>query len=145
VNLVNNGMSLGVITGLNADEDPSTRTPGLTSEPALCAPPLAPPNFGAPPANLPLTARSTYALGVANEFNGSPDPGSDITMGISETTLDLAGHHAVTSGMMCLGIGTRFVQQLNLGTIGLLVPSLAELGSKANNDPLLLVTRPQRP
>src|SRR6185503_4106071 len=30
------GMSLGVITGLNADEDPATRTPELDSEPHLC-------------------------------------------------------------------------------------------------------------
>ena len=144
VNLVRSGMSLGVITGLNADEDPATRTPGLTSEPHLCAPPMPAPNFGAPPANLPLTTRSTYALGVAAEFDGQPDPGADLAMGISETTLDLAGHHAVTSGMMCLGIGTSYVDQLNLGTIGLLVPSLADLGSDAGNDPLLLVTRPQR-
>ena len=110
VNLVNSGMSLGVITGLNADEDPSTRTAGLTSEPHLCAPPMQAPNFGAPPANLPLTSRSTYALGVAGAFNGSPDPSADLVMRISETTLDLAGHHAVTSGMMCLGVGTGLVE-----------------------------------
>ena len=144
VSLVRNGMSLGVITGLNADEDPATRAPGLTSEPHLCTPPLPAPSFGAAPASLPKTSRSTFALGVADAFHGLPEPSGDLAMGISETTLDLAGHHAVTSGMMCLGIGTRFVEQLNLGTIGLLVPSLAELGSKSNNDPLLLVTRPQR-
>lgn len=144
INLVNNGMSLGVITGLNADEDPATRGPALDSEPHLCAPPLPAPNFGAPPANLPLTSRATYALGVAAEFNGAPDPQTDVAMGVSETMLDLAGHHLVTSGAMCLGIGTSSVDQLNLGTIGILVPSLAELGSERGNDPLLLVTRPQR-
>jgi hypothetical protein len=143
-NLVRNGLSLGVITGLNADEDPTTRMPGLTSEPHLCVPPLGAPSFGSAPANLPQTPRATFALGVADAFNGLPDPSGDVSMGISETTLDLAGHHAVTSGLMCLGVGTRFVEQLNLGTIGILVPSLSELGSKANNDPLLLVTRPQR-
>jgi hypothetical protein len=143
--LRNNGMSLGVITGLNADEDPSTRNVGLTSEPHLCVPPLPPPNFGAPPANLPITARSTHALGVAAEFDGAPEPaGADLAMGISETTLDLAGHHAVTSGMMCLGVGTSFIQQLNVGTIGILVPSLSELQTDNGNDPLLMVTRPTR-
>ena len=65
-------------------------------------------------------------------------------MGISETTLDLAGHHLVTSGAMCLGVGTSFINQLNVGTIGILVPSLAELQSDNGNDPLLLVTRPQQ-
>jgi MYXO-CTERM domain-containing protein len=144
VNLVNNGMSLGVITGLNADEDPTTRQAGLTSEPHLCVPPLPAPKFGSAPANLPLTPRSTFALNVANEFNGMPDPSGDLSMGVSETMLDLAGHHAVTSGIMCLGIGTPLVQQINLGTFGLLVPSLADLGSKAGNDPMLMVTRPQR-
>jgi MYXO-CTERM domain-containing protein len=145
VRMKNNGMSLGVITGLNADEDISTREPGLASEPNLCVPPLPPPNFGAPPANLPITSRQTFALGVANEFDGVPEPaGSDLAMGVSETTLDLAGHHAVTSGMMCLGVGTQLVGQLNVGTIGILVPSVAELQSENNNDPLLLVTRPTR-
>jgi hypothetical protein len=146
VALNNGGMSLGVITGLNADEDVSTRGPGLASEPALCVPPLPPPNFGAPPANLPITTRSTFALNVANEFNGAPDPtpSPDIAMGISETTLDLAGHHMVTSGGMCLGVGTSFINQLNVGTIGILVPSLSNLASDQGNDPLLLVTRPTR-
>ena len=65
-------------------------------------------------------------------------------MGISETTLDLAGHHLVTSGGMCLGVGTSLIKQLNVGTIGILVPSLAELQSDKGNDPLLLVTRPQK-
>jgi hypothetical protein len=50
----------------------------------------------------------------------------------------------VTSGAMCLGVGTSFVSQLNVGTIGILVPSLAELQSEKGNDPLLLVTRPQK-
>ncbi|MBX3157639.1 MAG: hypothetical protein KF773_16815 [Deltaproteobacteria bacterium] len=144
VQLTNNGMSLGVITGLNADEDPSTRGPGLTSEPNLCVPPLPPPNFAVPPASLPLTSRSTFALGAAGTLSGSPEPNADLAMAISETTLDLAGHHAVTSGMMCLGVGTTLVSQLNVGTIGILVPSLSELASEKGNDPLLLVTRPQR-
>lgn len=145
VRMRNNGMSLGVITGLNADEDVATRTPALASEPALCVPPLPPPNFAAAPASLPLTTRGTFALGVAAEFDGAPEPaGSDLAMGISETTLDLAGHHAVTSGMMCLGVGTRFINQLNVGTISILVPSLGELQSDNSNDPLLLVTRPTR-
>ena len=30
-----------------------------------------------------------------------PEPGDDLAIGLSETTLDLAGHHLVTSGGMC--------------------------------------------
>lgn len=144
-------LSLGVITGMNADEDPTTRTGErpdhipLASEPALCVPPMAPPKFGSPPANLPITSRSTFALNAAGEFDGNPEPGADMAMGVSETMLDLAGHHLVTSGGMCLGVGTSLINQLNVGTISLLVPSLGDWGSDAGKDPLLLVTRPQRP
>jgi hypothetical protein len=45
---------------------------------------------------------------------------------------------------MCLGVGTSFINQLNVGTIGILVPSLAELTSDTGHDPLLMVTRPQK-
>ncbi|MBL0214247.1 MAG: hypothetical protein IPQ07_10195 [Myxococcales bacterium] len=144
-------MSLGVITGMNADEDPTTRTGErpdhipLASEPNLCVPPMAPPQFGSPPASLPITSRSTFTLNPAGEFDGNPEPTADLAMGMSETMLDLAGHHLVTSGAMCLGVGTSYITQLNVGTIGLLVPSLSELTSDTGKDPLLLVTRPQKP
>ena len=149
VNLANNGMSLGLITGLNADEDPSTRTTDLDSEPALCVPPITAPDFAGAPWSLPQVYRSAFAgstfrMDPAGAFSGAQDPAADIAMGISETTLDLAGHHLVTSGGMCLGVGTSYIKQLNVGTIGILVPSLAELQSDKGNDPLLLVTRPQR-
>ncbi|MFT3695811.1 MAG: MYXO-CTERM sorting domain-containing protein [Kofleriaceae bacterium] len=159
-NLVGNGMSLGIITGLNSDTDPSTRT-GMrpdgvpyASEPNTCVPALPAPDFGAAPYSLPTVARSAltnpqsaFALAVANDFNGAGETGSDvpdIKMGLSEKMLDLLGHHLVTSGALCLGVGTTTIQQLNVGTIGLLVPSLLDLESGTGNDPLLLVTRPQR-
>ena len=147
---LNRGMSLGVITGMNADEDIATRTGTrpdgvpFASEPSLCVPPIPTPQFGSPPANLPITGRSTFTLNPAGEFNGMPEPAADLAMGLSETFLDLAGHHLVTSGAMCLGVGTSFINQLNVGTIGILVPSLAELTSDTGHDPLLMVTRPQK-
>ncbi|HUS65354.1 MAG TPA: MYXO-CTERM sorting domain-containing protein [Kofleriaceae bacterium] len=138
------GLSLGVITGMNADEDPETRTSDVDNEPALCVPPIPAPDFAAAPASLDDTSRGTFTLLPAGMFRGQPDePDGDLAMGLSETFLDLAGHHAVTSGAMCLGLGTDIIPQLNLGAIGLLIPSLAELGSPEGNDPLLLVTRPQ--
>lgn len=144
VSMLNSGLSLGVITGLNADEDITTRTGLLASEPALCVPPILPPDFSVAPAALPRTTRNTFALAVAPGFDGSNEPAADLAMGVSETTLDLAGHHAVTSGMMCLGVGTNFIKQLNVGTVAALVPSMGELTSDSGNDPLLLVTRPTR-
>jgi hypothetical protein len=142
VQLQGGGMSLGLITGLNADQNPATRTADLDSEPAYCVPPLPAPNFAAPPASLPLSTRGTFSLLPAAEFVGMPEPADDLAIGMSETTLDLAGHHLVTSGGMCLGVGTSLIEQLKLGTIGLLVPSLGELGK--GDEPVLLVTRPQR-
>lgn len=148
-------LSLGVITGMNADEDITTRTGTrpdgipLASEPNLCVPPMSPPAFGTTPHNLGQPpdnpARGTFFLPAAGAFDGNPEPQADIAMGVSETFLDLAGHHLVTSGAMCLGVGTTYINQLNVGTIGILVPSLSELTSNTGKDPLLLVTRPQRP
>ena len=145
VHLSGGGLSLGVITGINSDRDPATRTPALVSEPALCVPPLDAPRLGDPPTSLPPTPRSSFGLDAVSAFDGVPaDPAGDIALGLSSATLALAGHHLVTSGALCLGIGTSFVSQLNLGTIGLLVPSLTALQSGQGNDPVLLVTRPQR-
>ncbi|HEY0251138.1 MAG TPA: hypothetical protein VGC41_06405, partial [Kofleriaceae bacterium] len=160
VNLVGNGMSLGIITGLNSDTDPTTRT-GMrpdgvpyVSEPNACVPALPITDFAAPPYSLPTITRSAltnpgaaFSVSAANEFNGASETGAnvpDIKMGLSEKMLDLLGHHLVTSGALCLGVGTTTIQQLNVGTIGLLVPSLLDLESGTGNDPLLLVTRPQR-
>jgi MYXO-CTERM domain-containing protein len=143
VQLRNNGMSLGLITGINSDQNPATRTPDLDSEPAFCVPPFAAPNFAAPPASLAASSRGTFTLLPAEEFLGMPESADDLVIGVSETTLDLAGHHAVASGALCLGVGTRLIRQLNLGTFGLLVPSLATLGDP--DSPVLLVTRPQKP
>lgn len=141
VEMVGNGMTLGMILGINADEDIRTRTPDLDSEPAYCVPPVGAPDFSAAPASLPSTERGTFTLDAADEFRGAPDPTGDVAIGLSETMLDLAGHHAFTSGALCLGVGTKLVPQLNLGLFGLLVKSLSDLGD--SNAPLLLATRPQ--
>jgi hypothetical protein len=50
----------------------------------------------------------------------------------------------VTSGAVCLGVGTSFARMLNVQTISFLVPSLGDVASGMGIDPLLLVTRPQR-
>jgi MYXO-CTERM domain-containing protein len=140
------GLSVGIISGVNTDRDPATREPALDSEPALCVPQMAAPDLAAPPASLPVSERGNFMLPAADAFRGAPeDPDSDVAVGVSETFLDLAGHHLITSGGLCLGLGTELIPQLNLGTIGILVPSLAELGaSPEGDDPLLLITRPTR-
>jgi uncharacterized protein (TIGR03382 family) len=140
VALNDGGMSLGMITGFNSNRDPGGSD---ASAPALCVPPIPITNYGQPPYSLPLTSRSTFALSAVPPLDGSPDPASDFALGISQTTLNLLGHHLVTSGAMCLGVGTSLIPQLNVGTLGIIVPSLAEL-DPTGMAPLLLVTRPQR-
>ena len=131
-----------MIVGLNADADPSTRAAGLASEAARCVPARQPPVLSKPPASLDRLGRGSYALVAAEEFIGNPDPtATDVAIGISETVLDQAGHHAVTSGGLCLGLGTAQIPQITLGTLGLLIPSLGDLGPA--DAPLLLVLRPQ--
>lgn len=137
------GLALGVITGINADEDPNTRNAGSDSEPAVCVPPLTAPDLALSPFSLGKTTRGTFTIPVAPGFL-TDVPGKDLTFGISRTTLRQIGHHAVTSGIMCLGIGTSVVPQLNVGTFGLLVPSVGELANDDGKDPVLLVVRPQQ-
>src|SRR3970282_353571 len=93
------GLSLGMITGFTADEDPSTRTTALDSEAALCVPPLSPPDFALTTPPLPKeVSRGTFRLLPAGGFRGQPENSSDLTVGLSETTFDLIRHHVVTSG-----------------------------------------------
>jgi hypothetical protein len=145
VGLPARGLSIGLITGFNADEDPTTRTADLASEPAFCVPPFAAPDLASPPHRLRRTARQTFALPPAGAFFGAPDADTDLVVGLSETLLDLIGHHAVSSGALCLSLGTELVPELNLGAVGLIIPSLAELGSERGDDPLLLALRPTQP
>jgi MYXO-CTERM domain-containing protein len=115
------GLDVGVITGINSDANPTTRTPGLESEPAACAPPLPPPDL----APLVPSSRGTFLLPAAPAFSGGADPDADVAIGVSQSTLALAGHHLVTSGALCVDAGTDEVPQLTLAALAKLVPSLA--------------------
>ena len=134
------GLTMGAILGVNTDRDPTTRTRDKDNEPARCVPALPAPDLAAAPLSLATTARGTFLLAPAEEFLGAPDPAADVAIGLSESALDLLGHHAVTSGALCLDVGTDLVPQLNLGALGILVPSLGLLGQ--GDEPLLLATRP---
>ncbi|MBT8495555.1 MAG: hypothetical protein KJO07_21075, partial [Deltaproteobacteria bacterium] len=144
--IVNNGLSIGMISGFNSDRDPSTRNGDEASEPVFCVPAMPAPNFAAAPHLLTTTPRNygnPFSLQPADEFLGSPDPaGTDILLGASETMLDQLGHHLVTGGTLCLSVSTEAIPQFNLGIIGLVVPSFSELGNDDGTNPLKLVIRP---
>jgi hypothetical protein len=102
VGLANGGLSLGVVTGFNSDADPSTRSPGLASEPDPCVPGLTAPDLSQPPYGLSTSTRGSFVLPPADAFLGTPMPGGDLMLGVSRSALDLAGHHLVASGGLCL-------------------------------------------
>lgn len=98
------GLSLGVVTGFNSDADPLTRSADLVSEPDACVAGLTAPDLALPPHSLPTTLRGTFALPAAGAFAAIPMPTGDLLVGISRTALDLAGHHMVASGGLCLAL-----------------------------------------
>ena len=102
VQLRSSGLSLGVVTGFNSDADPLTRSAALVSESHPCVAALTAPDLSAPPLALPTTSRGTFALPPAGMFLGIPEPADDLLVGVSRSALDLAGHHMVASGGMCL-------------------------------------------
>lgn len=150
------GMSLGLITGINSDAVPETRDESVrpddipyASEPNRCVPPILPANFNAPPYLLSPVDRSgiangpVFSLAPAGEFVGSPEVPGDFSLGISESTLNLLGHHLVASGALCMSLGTQTFSNLDLGDFNVVIPSIGTLQSKGQ-DPVLLVGRPQR-
>ncbi|MCG8423032.1 MAG: MYXO-CTERM sorting domain-containing protein [Proteobacteria bacterium] len=142
VDVANDGISLGLIFGFNTDRNPRTRRSTLDSEPARCVPAMSPPDFSG---KLATSTRGNFQLLPTDMFLGNPEAEGDVAIGVSETAVDLIGHHAITSGALCLSVGSEVVPELNLGTVGLLLPSLARLGSESGNDPLLVLTRPVNP
>ncbi|MGZ3428887.1 MAG: hypothetical protein ACXVCV_19680, partial [Polyangia bacterium] len=145
------GLNLGVMSGVNSDADEKTRTPGMTSEPALCVPVRPTPQLAQMPWMLPANpARKDFLLTAANEFSGIPDPVDsmgnvqDVAIGLSRTFLDLVGFHVYNSGTLCLAIGGDAVPQLNAGTLSVIVGSLGNV-IEDRKAPLELVLRPQTP
>src|SRR5262249_28305593 len=73
---------------------------------------------------------------------GQPELPGDFAIGISRDVLDMAGFHAVNSGMLCLDVGAAELGlPFNVGTVGIAIPSLAALA----DDPraaMLIALRP---
>ena len=144
-------MSLGIMTGLNSDSTPETRTSRTDSDPALCVPSgLIAPVMTASPFSLPQVTRCMNGqcrveTGLATDIIADAETRErDLGFGISESFLDLLGHHMVASGTMCLGVDGMLIRELNVETLSLLIPELSELGANPD-DPIAVFLRPQRP
>lgn len=169
VNLYGNGMSLGVITGVNSDSDPTTRAATMDpqthvrdhSEPHRKMPPMPTPDFTGTLSQSPVPRQASFKIDPSSEmggFNDSQylrykDPNSplfdevaDLAIGTGETFLNLVGFHLLNSGALCLEIGTQEVDMLTVGLFSIMVNSLGELVDPLVGDaPMRLVIRPQTP
>ncbi|HEY3353814.1 MAG TPA: hypothetical protein VGQ83_11240, partial [Polyangia bacterium] len=140
------GLSLGVIGGLNSDLDPTTRAPGhspVNSQPAACVPVNPSPDLSLH-GMYRHPQRQTYMLDRLPALSGAPDPQGDLIIGIAQPFLELGGFHAINSGAVCLAVGTSMVELLNVGALGIIVPSLMNLVD-SQTAPMLIVLRPQKP
>ena len=144
-------MSLGIMTGLNSDSTPETRTPRTDSDPALCVPSgLTAPVMTAPPFSLPQSTRCMngqcrVTTELATDIITNAEARErDLGFGISESFLDLLGYHMIGSGTMCLGVDGTLVRELNIETLSLVIPELSEIGANPD-DPIAVFLRPQRP
>ena len=145
VDLHGGGLSLGIISGINSDADPSTRGagasgPGTYHEHARCVPDL--------PLTLPplprQTTRGTFSLLPVPAFAGAPEVSDDFGIGVSRTFLNMAGFDVVNSGTLCLDVGAaQLGLPFNVGTVGIIIPSLGNLTDDAKA-PMLIVLRPQQ-
>ncbi len=169
VNLQGNGMSLGVITGVNSDADPTTRSATMDpqtlvrdhSEPHRKMPPMPTPDFSTTLSQAPVPRQAAFKIDPSSEMGGFndnqylryKDPNSplydqvaDLAIGTGETFLNLLGFHLLNSGALCLEVGTQEVDMLTVGLFSIMVNSLGELVDPLVGDaPMRLVIRPQTP
>jgi MYXO-CTERM domain-containing protein len=140
------GLSMGVIGGINSDSDPTTRAPGhdpVNSQPAACVPVNPSPDLSLH-GIYRHPQRQTYMLDKIPALSGAPDPPGDLVIGIAQPYLELGGFHAINSGAACVSVGTSMVELLNVGALGIIVPSLMNLVD-SQTAPMLIVLRPQKP
>ncbi len=116
------GLSLGMLGGGRGD-------PHSTCVPLVPA-----------PSPSPIPPSSTFFTDVL------PDGAQPYHLGIGvhKTELDSLGWGAFDSGALCLHIGTATVSELSSQTVGLIIPSLADLVHVVDA-PLFLAFRPAQP
>jgi hypothetical protein len=124
-----NGMTLGMLGG---------GLPMPQSECVPVAPNVAPTGLVIP--NQMLTDDVTGYGGDAGV-----DGGPDLGVAIDQQFLNYFLGSAYNSGVLCLGITTEKYQQLNTGTVSLLIPTLKTLTFEEKSAAIAITTRPQKP
>ncbi|MFZ5468386.1 MAG: hypothetical protein ACOZIN_03020 [Myxococcota bacterium] len=119
---VDQGISIGTRGGITS----LTPAPCVAPLPAPAINPVPPPDFDADAARAPLDA-SGYHVGL----------------GLSQSFLNLAMHHAQQSGALCINVNSSTVGVLNSGLFKTFLPSLGKLVTRDGKDaPMMIVLRP---
>ncbi|HZS38098.1 MAG TPA: hypothetical protein VFF06_14775, partial [Polyangia bacterium] len=116
------GLTLGMLGG------------GVADPHSPCVPKLSPPQ------TMTIPASTTFDTDVL------PDKATPyhVGIGVHVSHLDQIGWAAFDGGALCLAVGTPQVALLSSGTIGVVIPSLADL-VHTGDAPMFLVFRPQAP
>ncbi len=95
----------------------------------------------------PATAPAAVTIPESDFFKGNTRPDNDaafdVGIGVHQSQLDEFAYSAYDGGLFCLTIGTSTVDLLTSETIGLFIPSLANLTGRPS--PMYLGLRPQSP
>ncbi len=82
----------------------------------------------------------------ANTVSNWTGAGPDVGIAVSERYINYLLGSVYNSGALCLGVGSSTLgSMLNSNTLGLLIPSLKDLGRQKQAQPLALMVRPQKP
>jgi hypothetical protein len=73
------------------------------------------------------------------------DPGPDISIAVSEEFTNYAMSSLYNSGMLCIGITSEQVPQLNSGLLSLLSQTIPQLGLQSESQQIGIVVRPSQP
>ena len=156
-NVDDNGLNLGAYGGLEAVERnacvPETYTADwLTYEPAPIAPEFSSGSDFSSCRRCPTGAECSSGYTCADSGRCEDTAGACelvtqpvmLKLGLAERFLNRAGAGLFESGMLCLGMGTSAVAQLNSGMLALLVAAIGRL-TWGETGPIMLEVRPQLP
>ncbi len=73
------------------------------------------------------------------------DKGPDLGIALAGRFLNYAFGSVYNSGLLCLGVSTEQVSQLQSGLLSVLIPSIKKLTFEQKGAPVAITTRPQKP
>ena len=95
------------------------------------------------PTGIPIPDELT--LNTVQDWPSDKLAGPHVGFALSERFANYALNGIYNSGLLCIGIGTDQVAMLNTGTLGLLAPSMKDLGLQREPQQVAVVIRPQKP